>query len=87
MLDVRPLQFVLFRFFASEQCKTGKPIEGTLMKELPLELDMEVTLEDPFLVNAWVKEHKKEINEKGKLKVFDRNYQFQVGGNPLNSRL
>ncbi len=50
------------------------------MKELPLELDMEVTLEDPFSVNAWIEEHKKEINEKGKLKVFDKNYQFQVGG-------
>ena len=46
------------------------------MKELPLELDMEVTLEDPFSVNAWIEEHKKEINEKGKLKVFDKNYQY-----------
>ena len=67
------------RFFASEQHRTGKPIPGDhLRDEIPLDLDMEKSLEDPFSFSEWIDQHRAEVNEKGKRKIFGDNSQFQV---------
>ena len=70
---------VSFRYFASEQHKTGKPIPGDhLMDKIPLELDMEKSLGDPFVLHDWIDKHREEIEKKGKKMMFEGDQQFQV---------
>ena len=48
------------------------------MENIPLELDMEKSLGDPFLLSEWLEQHKDEIKEKGKKMMFEGDQQFQV---------
>lgn len=73
------MQWGCFRFFASEQHRTGKPIPGqNLLDELPLELDLAKSLVDPFPLKDWIDQHREEINSKGSKKMFEGTNQFQV---------
>lgn len=52
---------------------------GTI-KEAPLQLDNEITLEKPFDFNAWISQNRQEIDSKGIKQVFVDKYQFRVRG-------
>lgn len=68
---------IIKAFFASEQYKTGKP--GTIPEICPLVLDTERSVEAPFSLRDWIKKHSAEIDQNGRLPVFNTdNYQFQV---------
>ncbi|KAK2157237.1 hypothetical protein LSH36_195g07026 [Paralvinella palmiformis] len=66
-------------FFQSEQHKTGKPIPGTIAETIPLTLDMNTELVPPFSLNNWMKTHNAQLDDNGKLALFDCDkHQFQV---------
>ncbi|XP_072166148.1 3-hydroxyanthranilate 3,4-dioxygenase-like [Diadema setosum] len=69
---------VIKRFFASEQCKTGKAIEGTLLEKPPITQDVERKLEDPFSLQEWIEKNREEIASKGSKALFGPDYQFSV---------
>ncbi|KAJ8308617.1 hypothetical protein KUTeg_013491 [Tegillarca granosa] len=69
---------VIKRFFASEQCKTGKPIPGTIPENPPVILDSKRKVEEPFNLHKWLSENKEELHKKGCLNLFGKGYQFQV---------
>lgn len=69
---------VIKRFFASEQCKTGKPIEGTLPENIPVVLDTERKLEEPFKLQEWIDKNREEIDTNGSKALFGEAYQFSI---------
>ncbi|KAL4238576.1 hypothetical protein ACF0H5_003283 [Mactra antiquata] len=72
---------IIKRFFASEQCKTGKPLPGTIPDVPPVKLNPDLSLQDPFNLAKYIKENREEIDTKGFKKLFDRDdyiHQFQV---------
>ncbi|KAK3093548.1 hypothetical protein FSP39_017169 [Pinctada imbricata] len=69
---------IIKRFFASEQCKTGKPIEGTIPENPPIVLDSKRSIEMPFSLNDYIDDKRKELEEKGEVDMFGDNYQFKV---------
>lgn len=71
---------IIKRYFASEQHKTGKPIEGTIPENPPIIPDKNKTLEDPFSLSQWLAENRTMIEREGHLNIFgeEANYQFCV---------
>lgn len=72
---------VIKRFFASEQCKTGKPLPGTIPEKPPVKLNPTLKLQDPFHLDTFIKNNREEIDTKGFIKLFQRDdfaHQFQV---------
>jgi len=69
---------IIKRFFASEQYKTGKPIPGTIPENPPLILDEEISLQDPFNLQAWIEKNRTKLNSSGHIQLFGDNYQFEV---------
>jgi len=69
---------IIKNFFASEQHRTGKPLPGTIPDPCPIDLNMEITLQPPFLFSEWLKDNRQEIDEAGKKRVFSDTFQFQV---------
>nr|XP_054758909.1 3-hydroxyanthranilate 3,4-dioxygenase-like [Lytechinus pictus] len=69
---------VIKRYFASEQHKTGKPIEGTLPENPPVTLDSEIKLDDPFMLQEWIEDNREEIDSKGSKSLFGDDNQFSV---------
>ncbi|XP_077995264.1 3-hydroxyanthranilate 3,4-dioxygenase-like [Glandiceps talaboti] len=69
---------VIKAFFASEQCKTGKPIPEELPENPPVDIDLETKVEEPFLLKEWIKKNKEEIDSKGFKQLFGDHYQFTV---------
>lgn len=67
------------RFFNSEECKTGRPLPGTLSDPRALTVDTDSLLHDPFNLREWMTNNRQKINAEGKLAVFDTNsHQLQV---------
>ncbi|PVD25825.1 hypothetical protein C0Q70_13488 [Pomacea canaliculata] len=66
------------KFFASEQYKTGKPIPGTILENPPVELNVDIALEDPFKLKTWIAENHSQLDEDGFIPVYGDPYQFQV---------
>ncbi|CAH1790658.1 unnamed protein product [Owenia fusiformis] len=69
---------VIKAFVASEQCKTGKPLPGTIPENPPIVLDSERKLEDPFPLKDWINANRAEIEANGHKEIFGNGYQFQV---------
>ncbi|XP_787214.3 3-hydroxyanthranilate 3,4-dioxygenase [Strongylocentrotus purpuratus] len=69
---------VIKRYFASEQHKTGKPIEGTLPEKPPVTLDTERKLNAPFKLQEWIEKNREEIDSKGSKSLFGDKNQFSV---------
>ena len=62
---------VIKEFFASEQCKTGRPVPGTIPENPPYQSDGELKVENPFNLKDWLQSHQTEIHQNGKKKLFD----------------
>lgn len=72
---------IIKRFFASEQCKTGHPLPGTIPENPPVKLNPDLKLQDPFNLAAFIKTHRGEIDSKGFVQLFnsdDYQHQFKV---------
>ncbi|CAG5114648.1 unnamed protein product [Candidula unifasciata] len=69
---------VIRRFIASEQCKTGQPVPGTIPEKPPVTIDGETSLQSPFNLHNWIKDHRAEIDSAGSLQLFGDNRQFYV---------
>lgn len=69
---------VIKEFFASEQCKTGKPIPGTIQEKQPWLPDAVRVLQEPFSLAKWINKHRGEIQQEGSRRLFDRSYQSDV---------
>ncbi|XP_013380956.1 3-hydroxyanthranilate 3,4-dioxygenase isoform X2 [Lingula anatina] len=69
---------IIKEFFASEQCKTGKSVPGTIPEKTPFEIDTSRKLEEPFLLSDWLTKNENEIETKGIKRVFGDGYQFTV---------
>lgn len=62
---------VIKEFFASEQCRTGRPIEGAIPAEPPYRPDSERTLAAPFNLKDWLSANGDEINRDRVKALFD----------------
>ena len=69
---------VIREFFASEQCKTGLPIPGTIPEHPPYSPDSLRTLEEPFLLASWLQSNGEEIHSVGSKRLFDNSYQSDI---------
>ncbi|KAI9552341.1 hypothetical protein GHT06_022706 [Daphnia sinensis] len=70
---------VIKEFFASEQCRTGRPIPGTIPENPPYKPDSNREVENPFDLKDWLALHRDEIHKEGKKKLFGNiNYQSDV---------
>ncbi|KAK4036916.1 hypothetical protein OUZ56_028961 [Daphnia magna] len=70
---------VIKEFFASEQCRTGRPIPGTIPENPPYKPDCNREVENPFDLNNWLALHRTEIHKEGKKKLFaNMNYQSDI---------
>jgi 3-hydroxyanthranilate 3,4-dioxygenase len=62
---------VIKEFFASEQCKTGRPVPGTIPENPPYQIDCKLKVENPFNLKDWLKTYQTEIHQNGKKYLFD----------------
>lgn len=62
---------VIKEFFASEQCKTGRPVPGTIPENPHFHPDGQLQLENPFNLKEWLQSHGTEIHQNGKKNLFD----------------
>ncbi|EFX66740.1 hypothetical protein DAPPUDRAFT_302443 [Daphnia pulex] len=62
---------VIKEFFASEQCKTGRPVPGTIPENPHFHPDGQLQLENPFNLKEWLQSHRTEIHQNGKKNLFD----------------
>lgn len=69
---------IIKRFFASDQCKTGKPVPGTIPENPPIVLDSKKSLQDPFNLHTFIDSKRQDLEEKGRVNLFGDNSQFQV---------
>lgn len=70
---------VIKEFFASEQCRTGRPIPGTIPENPPYVPDCNREVENPFDLKEWLELHRGDIQKEGKMKLFDdAHYQSEV---------
>ncbi|XP_050738094.1 3-hydroxyanthranilate 3,4-dioxygenase-like [Eriocheir sinensis] len=69
---------VIKEFFASEQCRTGKPVTGTIQEKQPWTPDEARVLEEPFSLAKWINKHRGEIQQEGSRRLFDLSYQSDV---------
>ncbi|XP_033125943.1 3-hydroxyanthranilate 3,4-dioxygenase-like [Anneissia japonica] len=69
---------IIKRFFASEQCKTGKPIPGTIPENPPIKIDTKRKLEPPFNLKEWITKNLEEINKQGYKSLWNEDHQFSV---------
>ncbi len=63
---------VIKEFFASEQCRTGRPLPGTIPENPPYHPDPNRQLENPFNLKDWLKSNHKVIQRDGQKRLFDR---------------
>lgn len=63
---------VIKEFFASEQCRTGRPLPGTIPENPPYHPDPNRQLENPFNLKDWLKSNHKVIHRDGQKRLFDR---------------
>ena len=70
---------VIKEFFASEQCRTGRPLPGTIPENPPYHPDPDRQLKNPFCLKDWLKSNEDEIHRDGQKRLFDgANYQSDV---------
>lgn len=67
------------QFHNSEEYKTGRPSSKSVCKSPPITVDSETKLKDPFNLKDWIEKHRQEIDDKGKVALFDvSKHQMQV---------
>jgi len=69
---------IIKEFFASEECRTGRPKEGSIQLIPPYEPDNNLTVAGAFNLEEWLLCHREEILEKGWKKLFDGDYQSNI---------
>lgn len=51
---------------------------GTILENPPVELNVDIALEDPFKLKTWIAENHSQLDEDGFIPVYGDPYQFQV---------
>jgi len=69
---------VIREFFASEECRTGRPIEGGTKQTPAYQPDDFLTVSSAFNLEQWLLFHREEILEKGWKKLFDGDYKSNI---------
>lgn len=70
---------VIKEFFASEQCRTGRPLPGTIPENPPYQPDSNLSVTNPFNLKDWIDANREDIQTNGQKKLFDdTNYQSDV---------
>eukprot|EP01134_Creolimax_fragrantissima_P000082 CFRG0082T1 len=74
----RDLVPVVHEFKASEERKTGKPSNESVVQNPPLQQDTATELPEPFSLSEWLEEHKEALNKGQSLNLFE-NHPCQEG--------